>query len=291
MDNNLVLDKVSKRLGKTQVLHSVSLRIRPGLFGLLGPNGAGKTTLMRVLATLLKPDSGTIRCRSWEWEKSAEDIRFRLGYLPQHFNVFRNITGYECLEYIAVLKGIHNPKQRRAMIGELLERVNLEGEAHKKTAAYSGGMKRRLGIAQALLGDPAIVIVDEPTAGLDPQERIRFRNLLRESAGERIILLSTHIVEDIEALCSGVAVLKGGQAMQFDTLGDLAQTAAGKIWSCRVPVDEAARLQGSSNCQIVQSVTMGQMVELRVLAEAAPAAGATLCDPTVEEGYLVWNQK
>jgi len=291
VDNRLILDKVSKSFGNAAVLKSVSLNIRPGLFGLLGPNGAGKTTLMRVLATLLKPDSGSIRCQSWEWSQTPEQIRFKLGYLPQHFNVFRNITGYECLDYIAVLKGVHQPKERRAMVSELLEKVNLAADAHKKTAVYSGGMKRRLGIAQALLGDPAIVIVDEPTAGLDPQERIRFRNLLRESAGERIILLSTHIVEDIEALCSSVAVLKDGHAVQFESLDDLAQSAVGKVWSCRVPSKDAMKLQASNSFQIMQSVLMGDMTELRILSETAPIDGATHCQPTVEEGYLAWSQE
>jgi len=287
--DRLVIDHVSKHFGKTAALQSVSLQIGHGLFGLLGPNGAGKTTFMRVLATLLAPDSGSIRYNDIQWGKQSERVRDILGYLPQNFNVFKNISGYECLDYIGVLKGLRDKKQRRAQIETLLERVNLTAEAHKKTGHYSGGMKRRLGIAQALLGNPEIIIVDEPTAGLDPEERIRFRNVLREVATGRIIVLSTHIVEDIEATCSSVAVIKKGIATQFDSLSKLAQEAAGHVWLWKVRPEQAIDLQSKVN--VISSTTTEDHVELRVLAKESPSREAIPVSPTLEEGYLIWNQR
>lgn len=287
--SQLILEDIKKTFGKTKVLQSVNLKISSGLFGLLGKNGAGKTTLMRILATVLNPDSGRIYYGDIEWSKHADEVRRMIGYLPQEFGVFRNVTAMECLQYIAHLKGMTNKKTIAEEIEKILYEVNLEQVKDKKVGSFSGGMKRRLGIAQALLNDPQIVIVDEPTAGLDPEERIRFRSLLRQFGRNRIILLSTHIVEDIEATCHSVAGLKNGKAEQFSSLHDLASIAKNKVWLWRLTNEEYHQLHG--NYQIISTKHNGDEVELRIIAHGAPSSDAVGVEPTIEEGYLIWNEQ
>lgn len=283
----LVIENISKSFGRKNILNQINLRISSGSFGLLGPNGAGKTTLMRLLATILKPDSGNIRMGNFVWSKHPDAIRQIIGYLPQNFGVFRNVTAAECLDYIASLKGIRHKNERRNQIEAVLGQVNLTDERKTKVGHFSGGMKRRLGIAQALLGNPKMIMVDEPTAGLDPEERIRFRNLLREISLDRIVLISTHIVEDITATCDGVAVLHKGSATQFDSLSRLADAAKHKVWSLRVTHDGYKDLQ-SKGYKIISTRMQKEYVETRILSIARPAEHAELVEPTVEEGYLAW---
>jgi ABC-2 type transport system ATP-binding protein len=205
----ITITRLTKHYGKVRALEEVSLQIGGGMFGLLGPNGAGKTTLMRIITTLVPPTAGKVSVGGADVMKDPGSIRQQLGYLPQEFGFYKSLNAYEMLDYIAVMKNIP-PKQRKSQVNNVLEAVNLQNTALRRVGGFSGGMKQRLGIAQALLGDPQLLVVDEPTAGLDPEERIRFRNLLARLSRERTVLLSTHIVADIEASCSGMAVLDRG---------------------------------------------------------------------------------
>ena len=205
MDTKIVIKNLSKNYGKKQALKNVDLTIRQGMFGLLGPNGAGKTTLMKIIATLLQKTEGDMRVCGIDINNDRE-IRRIIGYLPQDFSMYGNMSVYEAMDYLGVLSGLSR-QQRKDRIPSLLEQVNLTDDVKTKVRAMSGGMRRRLGIAQALIHDPKVLIVDEPTAGLDPEERVRFRNLLSETAKDRVVILSTHIVGDVEATCEDIAVL------------------------------------------------------------------------------------
>ena len=223
---NIEMHHVSKFYGKKQALKDIDLIIPQGMFGLLGRNGAGKTTLMKTLATLHGKQSGDIRVCGVPIEKTKE-IRGMIGYLPQDFSLYPSMTVYECLDYLGTLSGMAK-SEREERIKELTNRVNLGEQINRKVKKLSGGMKRRLGIAQALLHDPKVLIVDEPTAGLDPEERIRFRNLLCEVAEERIVILSTHIVGDIEATCEKIAIMNEGEILWQGTVEELLENARGK---------------------------------------------------------------
>lgn len=218
MKSEIIIEDLSKNFGEVRALKNVSLRIEQGMFGLIGRNGAGKTTLMRILATLLNKNGGNVTVCGIPVENPKE-IRKLTGYLPQDFSVYPNMSVYEAMDYLGVLSGL-SKSVRTEQINNLLKKVNLSGSKKLKVKALSGGMKRRLGIAQALLHDPQVLIVDEPTAGLDPEERVRFRNLLRDIADDRIVLLSTHIVEDIEKTCDKIAVLNKGELFYTGTLKD-----------------------------------------------------------------------
>lgn len=218
MKTEIIIENLSKNFNKVRALKNVSLHIEKGMFGLIGRNGAGKTTLMRILATLLNKSSGAVTVCGVPAE-NAKEIRKLIGYLPQDFSVYPNMRVYEAMDYLGVLSGL-SKSVRKERINELLNKVNLTSSRRLKVKALSGGMKRRLGIAQALLHDPQVLIVDEPTVGLDPEERVRFRNLLCEIAGDRIVLLSTHIVEDIEKTCEKIAVLNSGELIYNGTLKD-----------------------------------------------------------------------
>lgn len=218
MKTEIIIENLSKNFGEIQALKNVSLRIEQGMFGLIGRNGAGKTTLMRILATLLNKNGGNVTVCGIPVENPKE-IRKIIGYLPQDFSVYPNMSVYEAMDYLGVLSGL-TKSVRTERINNLLKKVNLGGSKKLKVKALSGGMKRRLGIAQALLHDPQVLVVDEPTAGLDPEERVRFRNLLHDIAGERIVLLSTHIVEDIEKTCENIAVLNKGELFYTGALKD-----------------------------------------------------------------------
>lgn len=237
----ITIEHLSKAYGRKQALSDVNLTIGPGMFGLLGRNGAGKTTLMKILATLLHQNKGAIKVCGIPIEK-APDIRRITGYLPQDFSMYPGMTVYEAMDYLGLLSGLDR-KVRRDRIPALLEKVNLTSSCRTRVKALSGGMKRRLGIAQAILHEPEVLIVDEPTAGLDPEERIRFRNLLCEIAEERIVILSTHIVADIEAACEKIAVLDNGRVLYTGPVGELVKTAEGKVYSLFVDKGELPGLK------------------------------------------------
>lgn len=236
MSNTIVIEHVDKFYGKKKALSDVSLTIEIGMFGLLGRNGAGKTTLMKLLSTLHCPDQGKVTICDIPIEESAK-IREITGFLPQDFNMYPNMTVYEAMDYLGMLSGL-DKATRKQRIDALLEKVNLTDERRKKVKSLSGGMKRRLGIAQALLHNPKVLIVDEPTAGLDPEERVRFRNLLCEVAEDRIVILSTHIVGDIEATCEKIAILNEGNILWKGTLSEILEEAEGKVYVAEVSEEE-----------------------------------------------------
>ncbi|WP_019637601.1 ABC transporter ATP-binding protein [Paenibacillus fonticola] len=264
-------------------LDDVNLTLREGMVGLLGPNGAGKTSLMRILATLIRPSSGDALINGISLKK-AEDIRAMIGYLPQQFQVYPQLTGAEFLDYVAVMKGMSDSRKRRAEISRLLEKVNLTEKGNKRIRTYSGGMRRRLGIAQALLGSPQVLIVDEPTAGLDPEERVRFRNLLTRFSLGRIVLLSTHIVADIESNCRQVAVLDQGGVRFSGDLAVLQAFGEGKVWEGIVADRLFAELDPMS---IVSTRRTDEGLLCRIIAEDPPSGmAAATVRPTLEDGYL-----
>lgn len=268
----------------TVALEHLSLTIEMGMFGLLGPNGAGKTTLMRVLATLLPPTSGAAYVGDWKVDDRNQkwEIRAHLGYLPQEIQMYDTLSAREFLAFVAALKRV--PAEERGQeIGRMLELTGLSDVGSRKIRGYSGGMKRRLGVAQALIGDPKVLIVDEPTAGLDPQERVRFRNLLVELAQERLVLLSSHITEDIAQTCSRLAVLDHGQLRFHGGIQTLLQTTAGRVWEFTT-VDHT--VQGRADLRVVAITHTEQGTHYRVLAEDKPAADAVPASPTVEDAYL-----
>lgn len=266
---------------KTAALRDVNLTIGKGMYGLLGPNGAGKTTLMRILATLLKPSSGEVMINDCSI-REPEQIRSMIGYLPQYFQLYPQMTGIELLEYAAGMKGIQ-PTQWKSHIDSLLEQVNLKDKAKDKIKTYSGGMKQRLGIAQALLGHPDVLIVDEPTAGLDPEERLRFRNLLGSFSKGRIVLLSTHIVADIESSCEHAAVLNKGQVAFSGSLKELEELAQNKVWEVFYTQEEFLCLNPA---KIAQSRRYGEGYLCRVVSLAPPKPDAIPQKPNLREGYL-----
>ena len=264
-------------------LRDFTLELAPGLLGLLGPNGAGKSTLMRILATITKATTGVVTWNGADIAKSPDDLRAVLGYLPQDFGVYPNLNTVEFLEYMAAIKGLDS-KSTKKRIDELLQVVNLT-EVHKRPlGGFSGGMKQRVGIAQALLNDPEVLIVDEPTAGLDPEERVRFRNLLSDLSGERIVILSTHIVSDVEATASDIALIDKGRLLTHATPEALLQAVTGRVWEWTVPSPE---LQSARQKYLVSgTVRTGEGVRLRVVAESAPAPEAEPAVPTLEDAYL-----
>jgi ABC-2 type transport system ATP-binding protein len=279
----ITIEHLSKTYRKgAWALLDVSLQLDKGMTGLLGPNGAGKTTLMRILATLLTPTSGQVRVNGISIGR-PEEIRQMIGYLPQHFHIYPQLTGRDYLDYVAAMKGITERGARQKEVSRLLEMVNLQGKADKKVRTYSGGMKQRLGIAQALLGSPDILIVDEPTSGLDPQERVRFRNVLTRFSIDRTVLLSTHIVADIESNCRRIAVMNKGRLAMNGSLAELQACGKGQVWEAVMSPDEFALIDPMS---VVSTRTVPEGVLCRFIGQAAPVAGAFPADPTLEDGYL-----
>lgn len=272
-----------KEYGKFRALDGVNLQIPGGMFGLLGPNGAGKTTLMRHLTTMLVPTSGQITIGGIDVVKEPRRVRRHVGYLPQDFGFYKGLNAYEVLDYIGAMKNIP-ALERKQQIEKLLDEVNLTTDARRRVSGYSGGMKQRLGIAQALLGNPAVVIVDEPTAGLDPEERIRFRNLLARLSGQRTVLLSTHIVGDVEASCTGLAVMRKGRPAFVGTLEELTAAAQGRVWQLEMTQGEWEQL--SPDLKVVSSRSAGRFMQLRVLGEENPLGRGVPAEPGLEDGYL-----
>jgi ABC-2 type transport system ATP-binding protein len=264
-------------------LRDFDLELTPGVIGLLGPNGAGKSTLMRMLATITQPTEGTVRWNDTDIVKSPDTLRAVLGYLPQDFGIYPNLTGKEFLEYMAAIKGM-DAKTARRRIEELLVVVNLVNAARRPLGGYSGGMKQRVGIAQALLNDPQLLIVDEPTVGLDPEERVRFRNLLSDLSGERIILLSTHIVSDVEATATEIVVINKGRKIQYATPEKLLQLMEGKVWQWVIPSND---LTGLKQKYLISGVIRHDNgVQVRVVSDSAPTPEAQPDTPSLEDAYL-----
>jgi ABC-type multidrug transport system ATPase subunit len=282
----LSLEGVSKLYsGKVWGLKDFSLEVGPGILGLLGPNGAGKSTLMRILATITKPTSGTVTWNETNILRSPNRLRAVLGYLPQDFGVYPNLNAIEFLEYLAAAKGLDR-KTARTRIQELLQVVNLVEARKRPLSSYSGGMRQRVGIAQALLNDPELLIVDEPTAGLDPEERVRFRNLLSELSGARIVMLSTHIVSDVETCATKIALIARGRLITCAAPEELLQSVEGKVWERIVSSEALPALRQ----QYLTSSTMHRSdgVHLRIVADDAPGAEAIPQTPTLEDAYLYW---
>ncbi|MCX4684240.1 ATP-binding cassette domain-containing protein [Kitasatospora purpeofusca] len=282
---HLELTDVSKvyRSGKHAV-DGLSLRLGPGLLGLLGPNGAGKSSLMRIVATVTRPTSGRLTYRGADVLANPDLLRRELGFLPQDFGVHPHLTSREFLSYLAAAKGLP-ARAARARIDELLVLVNLTEAVRRPLDAYSGGMLRRVGIAQALLGDPGVIVVDEPTAGLDPEERVRFRNLLSTLAEDRVVLLSTHIVSDIESVAGDIAVLAGGRLLRRGSPEELLRGQAGRVWEVLVDAGSVAAVQ--QHFVVSRMVRAGDgRVRLRLLADSQPTAGAVPVAPDLEDAYL-----
>ncbi len=279
----IVINNLCKGYGRKVALDRVSLQIGNGMFGLLGPNGAGKTTLMRILTTIVPPTSGTVEVNGIPIEK-RRNIREITGYLPQEFSMYPAFSVYEALDYLGILSGISDNKLRRNIINQLLERVNLSKFSKVKVKALSGGMKRRLGIAQALLADPKILIVDEPTAGLDPEERIRFRNMLGSLSAERIVILSTHIVEDIESTCENIAILDNGKIVYTGSTGKLLESAEGFVWGGLIEANKLASLE--ENFTLLSSVKEKNSIRVRILSGIKPFETAEIVPPSIEDGYM-----
>lgn len=267
-----------------QALKDVTLNISNGMFGLLGPNGAGKSTLMRTIATLQDADSGTITFDGINVLAQKQEIRKMLGYLPQEFGVYPKVSAEEMLHYIARLKGIANDKERSELVKALLEQVNLYNHRNKYLGGYSGGMKQRFGIAQALIGNPRLIIVDEPTAGLDPAERLRFNNLLSEIGENIVVILSTHIVDDVSELCNDMAIIAGGRVVQRGNPEDMLNSYRGKIWSKRVAKEEVAHYQAEK--KLVLSKLSGGKMMVHVYSDEDPGDGFMQQDVTLEDIYF-----
>jgi ABC-2 type transport system ATP-binding protein len=277
----LVLEHVSKQFrGGNYGVRDASLSIGGGVIGLLGPNGAGKTTLMQMIATITRPTAGTIRFNGVDVVREPDVIRRKLGYLPQDFGVYDNLTAVEFLGYFAALKGVHS----RARIGEMLEMVNLHNVAKRPIGGFSGGMKQRLGIAQALINDPDLVIVDEPTAGLDPEERVRFRNVLADVGLGKLVILSTHIVSDVESVATHIAIMSGGSIVACATPEELMREAEGSVWELVVPSERFDELPRTA--RVSSAVRKSDGVHVRIVSAEEPRGGASTAEPTLEDAFL-----
>jgi ABC-type multidrug transport system ATPase subunit len=271
--------------GRNRALDDVTLDVPRGMFGLLGPNGAGKSTLMRCIATLQIPTAGAIRFDGIDALAEPAKLRAVLGYLPQDFGVYPRVTAYDMLDHLAVLKGLVARGERRDTIEALLHQVNLWDARKRSLAGYSGGMRQRFGIAQALIGRPQLIIVDEPTAGLDPEERNRFNNLLSEIGENVVVILSTHIVDDVTDLCSRVALMVGGKIVAHDTPGALIEQLAGKVWGRTIDKAELPAYQ--QRYGLIAARLRGGRTQIHVLADQAPDAGFEPVASNLEDVYFV----
>lgn len=278
-----LLDVAKAYRGGVRGVDGVTLRLGPGLVGLLGPNGAGKSSLMRIAATVTRPTSGQVLFDGTDAVARPDALRRNLGYLPQDFGVYPHLSAREFLSYLAAVKGLP-ARTARTRIGELLELVDLAGAGRRPLGRYSGGMLRRVGIAQALLSDPRVLIVDEPTAGLDPEQRVLFRNLLADLASDRVVLLSTHIVSDVESVASDIAIMAHGRIAARGAPQDLLRKAEGHVWEMTVRQESLASLR--EHHLISRMIRTGSGVRVRLLAPAAPDASAAPVPPDLEDAYL-----
>ncbi len=281
----LCLNNVSKQYKDKLAVNSLTLTLREGVYGLLGPNGSGKTTLMRMICTILRPSGGSITLDGEDIRELGAGYRDKLGYLPQDFGYYPSFTGRDFLMYLASLKGLTR-FQAEEKCAQLLELTGLGTAADKKLRTYSGGMRQRIGIAQALINDPKILILDEPTSGLDPAERAKFRNLISSLSKERIILLSTHIVSDVEYIADRIVLMKNGQAALEDTGEDICSGISGMVWECCTAQQEADRL--ASAYVVTNLHNMHDGVHLRLVSETRPTADAVPVEPKLEDLYLYY---
>ena len=281
---DLTIDRLSKQFGAKIAVDRVSARLVPGVYGLLGANGAGKTTLMRMVCDVLRPTSGEIRFDGRDVRALGDGYRARLGYLPQDFGYYPDFTALDFMCYLAALKGLGRRAARNRSL-ELLETVGLADVAGNKVRTFSGGMKQRLGIAQAVINDPAVLVLDEPTAGLDPKERVRFRNLIASFAQDKIVILSTHIVSDVEYIADEILVMRAGAFVMRGAPTEVVATVAGKVWECHVDARQADQLAAASCVSNVHYAADGHAV-VRVVADERPAPGAHPLEPTLEDLYL-----
>lgn len=281
---SIQINGLAKQFGSKIAVNHLTLTMQDGMYGLLGPNGAGKTTLMRMLATLLTPSGGTATLQGIPLTEKKQ-IRRSIGYLPQDFSFYPGFTVFEALNYLGMLSEMKDRKGREARIQEMLELVNLSAHRKDKVRQLSGGMRRRLGIAQMLLHDPSVLIVDEPTAGLDPEERIRFRNLLSSLAVGKTVLLSTHIVEDILQTCSNVAVLHEGGLLYKGSVDELKKRAQGRVWCGFVPTQELEAIR--AHCIVVAMVPYPDRFEMRVISAEKPFGDARTVEPGLEDAYML----
>jgi len=273
-------EKLTKKYGRIAALRGITIAVENGVLGLLGPNGAGKTTFIRIIATLLPPSSGKATVFDHDVVHDRIAIRKMLGYLPQEFGAYPKFTGREYLEYIAALKGIRRPKRQ---IDGLLAQSHLTDVARRKVTSFSGGMLRRLGIAQALLGEPKVLLVDEPTGGLDPEERVRFRDFLMGLSGDRIVVLSTHLVEDVAMTCERLAVLRGGKILYQGTVNDLLDLYKGKVYEVGVPEEKTKRRLDAWGDRVLTTKRVDSGRAVRLLGEVEGARPVT---PSLEDAYL-----
>lgn len=283
----LSIKNVHKRFGDVHAMNNINLDLGPGLFGLLGPNGAGKSTLMRTLATLQNPDEGTITYNGVDITEQPDIIRSTLGYLPQDFGVYPRMSAMALLDHIAVLKGITNKAERKQQVETLLQMVNLWTHKSASVATFSGGMRQRFGVAQALLGDPHLIIVDEPTAGLDPLERQRFLDILSRAGDDKIIILSTHIIEDVRDLCTDMGVMGDGKLIIRGAPEDLVERINGQVWSQRFESDEEVdRLK--NEMQVLSTRRLRGATVVSALSAKSPGSGWDARDVLLEDAYFAY---
>lgn len=285
----LSIEGLSKTYGNgVKALDNVSLEIGNGMFGLLGPNGAGKSSLMRTIATLQDADSGSVFLNDINVMEDGEALRKRLGYLPQEFGVYPRFTAEQLLDHVAVLKGVTHGRQRKELVAYLLEKVNLYDVRKKNVKGFSGGMKQRVGIAQALIGDPQLIIVDEPTAGLDPGERNRFHNLLADVGQEVIVILSTHIVDDVRELCTNMAIMNKGQLVYTGSPQNALKDLEGQVWQTTVERDQMEALRAKH--MVISDKMVAGKPQVHVLSGSSPGDGFTQVAPNLEDVFFTKTQ-
>lgn len=279
----LNFENITKSYKNKQVLKGISLTMGTGVYGLLGPNGAGKTTMIRIMADVLRPEKGSVTYNGNDIYAAGDEYRANIGYLPQDVSFYDDFTGRDYLEYSAALKGMEK-KRAKERIGELARSVGLSDDLNKKCTAYSGGMQRRLGIAQALLDDPKILILDEPTSGLDPYERIKFRNIISAYAKDRLVLLSTHIVSDVEQIAAQIMMMEHGIIQHVKTCEEYIRMMEGRVWLVNMPAEQLVDYQ---NRAVISNVRAKDgCMEVRVIEDAKPDGGAVQAVPTLEDAYL-----
>lgn len=282
----LKVTQLTKQYGLKTAVDHLDITLSNGVYGLLGANSAGKTTLMRLLCNIQTPTFGKITLDGKDISVLGERYRNLLGYLPQHFRYYPEFTAWDFLMYVATLKGL-SEKQAKNKTSELLEAVDLSKEGHHKIKTFSGGMKQRLGIAQAMLNNPRILILDEPTAGLDPKERVRFRNLISAFSKDRIVILSTHIVSDVEFIAEEIIMMKAGRVLHFGRPQEITEEIEGYVWECMVPTRYAEQYSGTLNVSNLRNIE-NECTVLRVISESKPMENAVQVKPTLEDLYLFY---